>query len=169
MPQEQLDLTNDNEGTGQVVKTTEKKVKKSFARGKKRQPEQAPEVVFSSDEEELDTVPDPFFDPNMDDEDEKWVSKKFRTKGAKGNCILCCPACFSHLSHESERHQYYHSQFRSLQVSNCRVCEDEPTRPVKGDTDTKAKYFKVRCSECDTEVGVRDNELTYHFFNVLPS
>ena len=46
------------------------------------------------------------------------------------------------------------------------VAPEGDTDPPGGDTDM---YNPVRCTECNTEVGVYDSDEIYHFFNVLAS
>lgn len=53
-------------------------------------------------------------------------------------------------------------------VSNCHY-DLEETREIE-DEETKEKktYYKVRCTECESEVGAYDKEEElYHFFDVI--
>ena len=58
-------------------------------------------------------------------------------------------------------------------MRNCRVIEDEILREhgvdVGGSGQNQETYRPVRCKECNTEIGVVDNEEVYHFFHVLAS
>ncbi|GFS80264.1 e2F-associated phosphoprotein [Nephila pilipes] len=137
-----------------------------------------------------------FYDPDMDDEDEKWVNEKRRSyifPASKENsnqklkplpnsdAVLNCPACLSLLCMDCQRHEVYKSQYRAMFVSNCIVIDTEtltyPNKKKKlksksGDTAScceKEIFNPVRCSVCNTEVAVYDAEEIYHFFNVLAS
>ncbi|GFS56071.1 e2F-associated phosphoprotein [Trichonephila inaurata madagascariensis] len=137
-----------------------------------------------------------FYDPDMDDEDEKWMNEKRRSyifPASKENsdqklkplpnsdAVLNCPACLSLLCMDCQRHEIYKSQFRAMFVNNCKVVNTETlTYPKKkrkfkkenadGTSSCEKEVFNpVRCSVCNTEVGVYDAEEIYHFFNVLAS
>ncbi|CAL1292489.1 unnamed protein product [Larinioides sclopetarius] len=138
-----------------------------------------------------------FYDPDMDDDDEKWINEKRRSyiypssnknksmnKNLKplpnSDAVLNCPACLSLLCLDCQRHDVYKSQYRAMFVNNCTVIESETLR-----YSTKKKFKKkkehsasndeneifnpVRCTVCNTEVAVYDKDEIYHFFNVLAS
>lgn len=134
------------------------------------------------------------YDPDMDDDDEKWIDAKRRsyifptektgTKSLKplpnSDAVLNCPACLSLLCLDCQRHDIYKSQYRAMFVSNCKVITEEILKyPVKkkrskknSENDVAGKedvYNPVRCSVCNTEVAVYDADEIYHFFNVLAS
>lgn len=88
-------------------------------------------------------------------------------------------------------------QYRAMFVQNCRIVENERLRlpahrAAKKTRKSKKKssanettppnvpevhlnasedevYKPVRCSVCDTEVALMDNDEVYHFHNVVPS
>uniref|UniRef100_A0A803Q790 E2F-associated phosphoprotein n=1 Tax=Cannabis sativa TaxID=3483 RepID=A0A803Q790_CANSA len=138
----------------------------------------------SSDDDEIDySVKPELYDPELDDKDELWVQKK--RKGRHSDAVLSCPACFTTLSLDCQRHEKYLTQYRAIFVVNCKVgskclLRDSISQLKSGkrrrETDesevdqTVGETFKqVHCMVCSTEVGVMDEEEVYHFFNVLPS
>ncbi|XAR63992.1 hypothetical protein NMG60_11024170 [Bertholletia excelsa] len=139
-----------------------------------------------SDDDEIDySVKPEFYDPHLDDKDELWVQKQRR--GCYSDAVLSCPACFTTLCLECQRHEKYVTQYRAVFVSNCKIKNDEmlQVKSLKrkrgkrgtvagaGDcrrVDESGEALKpVCCAVCSTEVGVIDEEEIYHFFNVLPS
>lgn len=142
------------------------------------------------------TNDDLLYDPDMDAEDEKWINDKRRSyifpneKKESGSsklkplpnsdAVLNCPACLSLLCLDCQRHDVYKSQYRAMFVSNCKVITEETLKyPHKNkrskknaenlDPPTEDRYSPVRCSVCNTEVAVYDEDEIYHFFNVLAS
>eukprot|EP00466_Bigelowiella_natans_P021204 jgi/Bigna1/91285/estExt_fgenesh1_pg.C_950039 len=115
--------------------------------------------------------PDPLYDDKLDDNDQKWVQDRYLPHTERtSDAVLNCPACFTVLSFDCQRHSYYPNQYRAMFVQNCKVMLKQTTRPVKGDSDPNAIYHQgVHCAKCDLYVAVRDMEEIYHFFNVLPS
>lgn len=56
-----------------------------------------------SDDEEVDfSVKPEYYDPDLDDKDESWVTSK--RKGRYSDAVLNCPACFTILCYESQRY-----------------------------------------------------------------
>ncbi|CAM6106473.1 unnamed protein product [Calypogeia fissa] len=157
--------------------------------------------VLSSDESESETEEEllkarsqvEYFDEKLDDKDEAWATKQ--RQGRKSDAVLSCPACFTTLCIDCQRHEKYVHQYRAMFVSNCRILENQRLRlpahrqtrknprkkqaaaNLEGDreqgapeTESEDDIFKpVRCSVCDTEVAVIDKDEVYHFFNVMPS
>ncbi|KAK3747137.1 hypothetical protein QZH41_015126, partial [Actinostola sp. cb2023] len=85
-----------------------------------------------------------FYDPNMDDNDEKWVTKQRQmnsiiekskknkaqsnlksnrdvSKPPSSDAILSCPACLTMLCIDCQRHDTYKNQYRAMFVMNCSV------------------------------------------------
>ncbi|PRQ37084.1 putative E2F-associated phosphoprotein [Rosa chinensis] len=137
-----------------------------------------------SDDEEIDySVKPEFYDSDLDVKDESWVQKK--RKGRASDAVLSCPACFTTLCLECQRHEKYVTQYRAVFVVNCKIGSDQVihqkgTKPRKGKSGRQSseietvpagnQTFKhVSCLVCSTEVGVIDEDEVYHFFNVLPS
>ncbi|KAJ8759300.1 hypothetical protein K2173_006820 [Erythroxylum novogranatense] len=137
-----------------------------------------------SDDDEIDySVKPEFYDPELDDKDELWVHKQ--RKGRNSDAVLSCPACFTTLCLDCQRHEKNVTQYRAVFVLNCKI----ETNQVRHNTTKKRKRGKGRrefveveldpadgetfnpvyCSACSTEVGVIDLDEVYHFFNVLPS
>ncbi|EDO36745.1 predicted protein, partial [Nematostella vectensis] len=92
------------------------------------------------------TDDDLFYDPDMDDEDEKWVlkqrqinrekgivnkSKQQKTKQTKvtkpptSDAVLSCPACMTIVCIDCQRHDIYKNQYRAMFTMNCTVVADE--------------------------------------------
>ncbi|KAI3467904.1 hypothetical protein Pfo_024567 [Paulownia fortunei] len=131
-----------------------------------------------SDDDEIDYSSKPeFYDPKLDDNDELWVQKQRR--GRTSDAVLSCPACFTTLCLDCQRHEKYVTQYRAIFVVNCRIKEEvsQPgskrrrnKRGSKTEAGPAAETFNcVCCSVCSTEVGVIDEDEVYHFLNVLPS
>ncbi|GAB4839621.1 hypothetical protein Ancab_029144 [Ancistrocladus abbreviatus] len=137
-----------------------------------------------SDDDEIDySIRPEFYDSELDDKDELWVSSK--RKGQYSDAVLSCPACFTILCYESQRHETYVTQYRAVFVVNCKVknmqvlpqgrqkrkrCEKERhSVPVEGSSHKGETVRQVCCDVCSTEVGVIDEEEVYHFYDVIPS
>ncbi|CAG5126694.1 unnamed protein product [Candidula unifasciata] len=177
------------------------------------------EIYFDSDEEDDATNArssgkpkravisndDLLYDPDMDDEDQKWVDKQRlshrapsaggarnkKSKKPNSDALLDCPACMTTLCIDCQRHEVYKHQYRAMFVMNCTVDKSEVLQYPEEATKKKKKNKKkvpqeakapssdnpppsdmfnpVRCSECNTVVGVIDQEGVYHFFNILAS
>ena len=84
------------------------------------------------------------------------------------------------------RHEIYKSQYRAMFTFNCTVDKSTimkfPFQSKKGNKtrseqpaseecrpEEDEKYHPVRCSVCDTQVGVFDKDEVFHFFNVVTS
>ncbi|XP_027367094.1 E2F-associated phosphoprotein [Abrus precatorius] len=138
-----------------------------------------------SDDDEIDYTSKPeFYDPDLDDKDEKWIHK--RRQGRESDAVLSCPACFTTLCLECQRHEKYLTQYRAVFVVNCKIGNDKVLRQNSSRSrkrnrgaegfdgndarSSNSETFKqVCCSVCSTEVGVIDEDEVYHFYNVLPS
>ncbi|KAL1343191.1 uncharacterized protein [Arachis hypogaea] len=150
----------------------------------KESPTNSQQTVSDDDEIDYTTKPE-FYDPDLDDKDEKWVQKKRQQCGS--DAVLSCPACFTILCLQCQRHEKYVTRYRAVFAVNCKInddnilMEDTPrsrkrNRGGAGRSDgqeaTSANnetFKQVCCSVCSTEVGVIDEDEVYHFFNVLPS
>ncbi|KAG6546076.1 hypothetical protein Mapa_012482 [Marchantia paleacea] len=137
-----------------------------------------------------------YYDETLDDKDEEWAIKQ--RQGRRSDGILSCPACFTTLCIDCQRHEKYVHQYRAMFVQNCRIVENERLRlpahrAAKKTRKSKKKsaanestplnvpevdmnaskedevYKPVRCTVCDTEVALIDNDEVYHFHNVVPS
>lgn len=143
------------------------------------------------------TDDDLLYDPDADDEDQKWVDEQRQASvgaanAAAGNrkppqsdAVLNCPCCMTMLCLDCQRHEIYKTQFRAMFVFNCTVDFDErleykaknkrqrrfrATGSEKCASEAEVdNYFAVKCSICSTQVAVYDRDEVYHFFNVLSS
>ncbi|KAJ7954589.1 E2F-associated phosphoprotein [Quillaja saponaria] len=94
-----------------------------------------------SDDDIIDYTTKPeFYDPDLDDKDEVWVHKKRR--GPDSDAVLSCPACFTTLCLECQRHEKYVTQYRAVFVVNCKIQNDQIlrqncSRPKRGKRDIK--------------------------------
>ena len=139
---------------------------------------------------------DLFYDPNMDDEDQKWADnfrRQYVPKGFPGtkekplpnsDAVLNCPACFILLCLDCQRHSQYEHQYRAMFVMNCEVDHSQHLKypkaknkhrkgkgkkknePMVDENDT---FNPVKCNRCTTQVAVYDKDEVYHFFNVISS
>ncbi|PKA55028.1 hypothetical protein AXF42_Ash003665 [Apostasia shenzhenica] len=140
------------------------------------------ELISSDDEIDYSIKPE-FYDPLLDEKDQQWLNKQ--RKGRSSDAVLSCPACFTTLCFDCQRHEKYLTQYRAMFVVNCHIKNDQilrEQRKMKGKSKKKEDYGEpqldinngavfrpVCCSVCSTEVGVFDQDEIYHFFNVLPS
>jgi len=142
------------------------------------------ELVSSDDEIDYSVEPE-FYDPDLDDVDERWINRQ--RKGRTSDAVLSCPACFTTLCLDCQRHEKYVNQYRAMFVRNCKVKTDQILREGKSkrknrkgkaadpstttsEAESKGQaYHPVCCEVCSTEVGVFDEDEVYHFFNVIPS
>ncbi|KAL3679259.1 hypothetical protein R1sor_022215 [Riccia sorocarpa] len=138
-----------------------------------------------------------YYDEKLDDQDEAWAIKQ--RQGRKSDAILSCPACFTTLCIDCQRHEQYVHQYRAMFVRNCRVVHDEilrlpaerltkrtrksrkkkllsgsgssaPDEPEQEGNQPQDEIFKpVRCVVCETEVALQDSDEVFHFHNVIPS
>ncbi|EGC35854.1 hypothetical protein DICPUDRAFT_13745, partial [Dictyostelium purpureum] len=121
-----------------------------------------------------------YFDENEDDENEKWVTKNYKSSGKKSDAYLSCPCCFTLLCVECQRHSTYKNQYRAISVNNCIVDKEINNNnnnnnnntnndDSSSDEDEDEVYQPVKCSVCETHVAMFDKDEVYHFFNVFPS
>lgn len=115
----------------------------------------------------------------------------------KTDAILNCPACMTTLCIDCQRHELYTNQYRAMFVMNCCIIRSEQLRYPEsknkkkkwrkkkrrheetmegGEADEEGSeaagdelFNPVKCSICNTEVGVLDKQEIFHFFNVLSS
>lgn len=171
-------------------------------------PEETPkekydDIYFDSDDEDetrkkekrkMMTDDDLLYDPNMDDDDQTWVDdvrrsyqqsgeEKTKKKNPKplpnSDAVLNCPACFTVVCLDCQRHELYKTQYRAMFVINCTVNTEELMKiPLKKKGKGKKgkpitvpddEYHPVRCDQCRTEIAMYDKEEIYHFFNVVAS
>ncbi|KAI0528722.1 hypothetical protein KFK09_001264 [Dendrobium nobile] len=140
------------------------------------------ELISSDDEIDYSIKPE-FYDPLLDEKDEQWMSKQ--RKGRTSDAVLSCPACFTTLCFDCQRHEKYVTQYRAMFVVNCTVRTDqilrEPSKrkrkskklidsgKIQQDLHNDVIFRPVCCSVCSTEVGAFDKDEVYHFINVIPS
>lgn len=165
----------------------------STSRDEKKEPESYyDDVYFDSDEEEMVTQGDKrvkkknpvlsnddlLYDPDMDDQDQKWVDKQRRqyqpgTAGTEeiqrrlpnSDAVLDCPACMSTLCRDCQRHATFENQYRAMFVTNCSVDKSEllkyPEQQPKISKKKMKKKKKLSSSEggaCGPEAGVTESE-----------
>lgn len=147
----------------------------------------------SSEEDKIND--DLFYDPNMDDEDQKWADnfrRQYVPKGFPGtkekplpnsDAVLNCPACFILLCLDCQRHSQYEHQYRAMFVMNCEVDYSQHLKYPKAKNkrkkgkknknepmvDENDMFNPVKCNRCSTQVAVYDKDEVYHFFNVISS
>ncbi|XP_070043952.1 uncharacterized protein [Nicotiana tomentosiformis] len=125
-----------------------------------------------SDDDEIDySVKPEFYDSELDDKDELWVQKK--RGGRTSDAILNCPACFTTLCLDCQRHEKNVTQYRAMFVVNCKIKSEQVAqlgnkrkRGKKGrgsgaaeaDSDMGETSKHVCCSVCSTDVGVIDED-----------
>ncbi|CAI9280030.1 unnamed protein product [Lactuca saligna] len=128
--------------------------------------------VVSSDDDVIDySVKPELYDPNLDDKDQLWIQKK--RKGQYSDAVLTCPACFTTLCLESQRHEKYVTQYRAMFVLNCKIKKGQHVSSSSSSKDKGSlkrkrvrkslavdgeSFTPVCCSVCETEVGVIDDD-----------
>lgn len=106
------------------------------------------------------------------------------------DAVLNCPACFTTVCHDCQRHELYVGQYRAMFVSNCvinkqetlKIPEKQNSKKVrknkKNPNSSDAEFFNdsgsdsfhpVMCRVCSTQLAMYDSDEVYHFFNVLAS
>eukprot|EP00850_Spirogloea_muscicola_P004502 SM000019S05046 [mRNA] locus=s19:661014:661783:- [translate_table: standard] len=133
------------------------------------------------------------YDDAEDEAGEAWADGQRRRGGGRRGSTdahLSCPACFTTLCIDCQRHDVHVTQYRAMLVKNCRVAYDEVVKVAAGSEvgakrgrrggpasasaataqDQEAGVLRpVYCAECGTRVAAMDVDEVYHFFNVLPS
>ncbi|KAL4186105.1 hypothetical protein AMTRI_Chr09g12570 [Amborella trichopoda] len=146
---------------------------------------------FDSSDDEIDfSVKPEFYDSDIDEKDTLWVEKT--RKGRVSDAVLSCPACFTTLCLDCQRHERYLTQYRAMFVRNCTIKTNQilhsPSVSKRKQAKAKEKikdsknsgepsengeedeiFRPVCCSICKTEVAVMDKDEVYHFFNILAS
>ena len=152
-----------------------------------------PRTLLRKKNSEEDKINDDlFYDPNMDDEDQKWADnfrRQYVPKGFPGtkekplpnsDAVLNCPACFILLCLDCQRHSQYEHQYRAMFVMNCEVDYSQHLKYPKAKNkrkrgkknknepmvDENDMFNPVKCNRCSTQVAVYDKDEVYHFFNV---
>jgi len=140
---------------------------------------------------------DPFYDPDEDDDNERWAQKQRRKQMfpdasqskqplSSSDAVLNCPGCMTVLCRDCQAHDTNAGQYRAMFVLNCKVDETTevegplvrdrkkkrrrgpPEDPADPGNDGKS-FHPVHCEFCNTRVGVFDNDEVYHFLQVLAS
>ncbi|KAK3093334.1 hypothetical protein FSP39_014205 [Pinctada imbricata] len=149
------------------------------SQGPSRKQKYYDDVYFDSDEEEMVTSAGDerkrrkkgkhkvltddnlLYDPDMDDEDQKWVDKHRRSYQPKGqgnkpsklpksDAVLDCPACMTTLCLDCQKHDVYHNQYRAMFVMNCEVDRTEQLKypePAEKKRRKKGKGKQVKITE----------------------
>ncbi|KAL4500457.1 hypothetical protein ABPG72_003408 [Tetrahymena utriculariae] len=83
---------------------------------------------------------DVFFNPIQDEEDDVWVKQNLKSdQYEKTGIILSCPCCFVQLCYDSQRHEFYDNQYRSLCVKNIKINTSKIIQPIEDDSETTTK------------------------------
>jgi len=150
------------------------------------------DIYFDSDDEDTEgrkvvSNEELFYDPEQDDEDQSWVDsvrESYQVARPSGSAnklptsdaVLNCPACFTVLCLDCQRHEIYKTQYRAMFVINCTVdTSQKMSFPLKHKnkkgkkTGSDESYHPVTCDTCKTEVAMYDREEIYHFFNIVSS
>lgn len=103
---------------------------------------------------------DLFYDPDMDDEDQRWVDRHRQHQHGQGDmkgrkqsagkkkgasstdAVLDCPACMTTLCFDCQRHDIYPNQFRAMFVMNCKVDTTELLHIPEQSPKKKSKKMK---------------------------
>ncbi|KAL4454307.1 hypothetical protein ABPG74_012264 [Tetrahymena malaccensis] len=83
---------------------------------------------------------DVFFNPIQDEEDDVWVKQNLKSDlTEKTGIILSCPCCFVQLCYDSQRHEFYDNQYRSLCVKNVKINTSKIIQPIEEDNEATTK------------------------------
>ena len=130
----------------------------------------------NKDKEDTEVNDDLFYDPNIDDEDQKWaddIRQKYQSpmtaklqknkeqKMPNSDAVLNCPACFIVLCLDCQRHEVYDSQYRAMFVMNCTVDYSQQLKYPKQSQQKKKGKKKQKTEESDNQQpqGVDPNDL----------
>ncbi|XP_046355842.2 E2F-associated phosphoprotein-like [Haliotis rufescens] len=142
-------------------------------------------IYFDSDEEDnegvsgskrkhpIPTDDDLLYDPNMDDDDERWVVKqrqKYRPNDqgdqlhggkkkkniSRSDAVLNCPACMTTLCRDCQRHDHYDNQFRAMFVTSCVVDSNELLKFPEQKGRRKRKKKQDKSTPCETNSSEED-------------
>ncbi|SCL98077.1 E2F-associated phosphoprotein, putative [Plasmodium chabaudi chabaudi] len=125
-----------------------------------------------------------FYDEKIDNYEEEYVNKKYRFCTQSEDSSLCCCGCFTPVCYQSQRHEYYVNQYRSLFAVNVKInketilYENEINKTKSDNTfqqnecQNKEKaetYNPVFCVNCNNHIAYFEIENSiFHFFDVLP-
>ncbi|CRG98673.1 E2F-associated phosphoprotein, putative [Plasmodium relictum] len=65
-----------------------------------------------------------FYDEKIDNYNEEYVNKKYRFCTKNCDSSLCCCGCFIPVCYQSQRHEHYVNQYRSLYAVNVKIDEE---------------------------------------------
>jgi len=94
------------------------------------------------------------YDPQEDDEDEKWMlNERIKSRGGvdankssapldETDAILNCPGCMTLVCHDCQRHEKNRSQYRAMFVFNCTIDENRNVKVSSSDNDNKKSKKK---------------------------
>ncbi|GMI07344.1 hypothetical protein TrLO_g7531 [Triparma laevis f. longispina] len=165
-------------------------------------------LLSSDDETPASTAPDPLYSQYLDEEDSAWVYQNLRSghpeniptnaipsSPSKSNQLLTprsssgsltCPCCFTLLTMDSQRHEKWGTQFRSILVMNVFVDFSVPLShtskgflKIEGEVNAMEPpkklneiecWYKTQCARCGTGVAwLEYGEEVYHFYDCLES
>jgi len=81
------------------------------------------------------------YDPLKDEKYETWVEKHLRVDKSSV-IVLSCPFCFTQVSYDSQRHELYENQYRSMFVRNCKVDFTKTLQPLSEGSQNRGKNTK---------------------------
>lgn len=127
-----------------------------------------------------------FYDPTMDDEDEKWVARQRmayhnvkaaqelahdKGKGTQStvhptmptsDAVLNCPACMTTLCIDCQRHELYPQQYRAMFVMNCKILRGEVLKFAPKQDKRASKRKRRRQDEGAAASSNVDSMETFH-------
>ncbi|XP_003748626.1 E2F-associated phosphoprotein-like [Galendromus occidentalis] len=150
----------------------------------------------SSQKTAEDANDDLFYDPDEDEDNEKWAQRQrqqsiFPASSSarveplpRSDAVLNCPGCMTLLCRDCQAHETKSGQYRAMFVLNCKpdtsvqvpgpLTKDRRKRRRGGrdqasESDDKMLFHPFHCNFCQTRIGVFDSDEVYHFLNVLAS
>ncbi|KAI9291462.1 hypothetical protein K502DRAFT_326269 [Neoconidiobolus thromboides FSU 785] len=144
-----------------------------------------------SSDEEINYEKDELYDSELDEEDSKFMTQKF--KDNQSDATLLCPLCLIPICYSCQRHVKYKGQYRAMVVENVelnlglkliysseeksnnnfRELQNFNIEQINNVSDpaelleTNNTFFPVHCKNCSAKVGVYDSQEMFHFFDVV--
>ncbi|KAK8934875.1 hypothetical protein KSP39_PZI014682 [Platanthera zijinensis] len=147
-------------------------------------------VVSSDDEIDYSIKPE-FYDPLLDEKDQRWINK--HRKGRSSDAVLSCPACFTTLCFDCQRYSTVFSGSSSPELSSTRLVlvflvscftvvtevgipprasdrQKKGARQTPSHTSTDRLIINVvECHSCSTSLGVLSGREIFEFFFIMPT
>ncbi|OAF70311.1 hypothetical protein A3Q56_01924 [Intoshia linei] len=99
---------------------------------------------------------------NVSNSDDNYAN--FEIKNLKSD-VLSCPKCMTIFCYECKKLEIYPNLYKSISVFNCDLENDKQIK--KNEWRDVGLFQSTVCRSCDSEIGYRDGNEVYYFFNVI--